>query len=389
MARAAQRITGGSKKSFGMFEKALALEAKGVDLIHLEFGRPCHDTPAEVIEATVRAMRDGHVHYSEMRGLTPLREALAAKLHDFNAMPATPDDILIVNGLTHGSFAAIMATIDPGDEVILLEPYYPQHIGKIEMAGGRVVLAALDAANDYRIDAAAIEAKVTPRTKAIVLINPANPTGRVYSREELEALAGVAIRHDLFVISDEVYEYITFGSARHISIASLPGMAERTISLFAFTKAYAMDGWRIGYAVASRPLVDAMLKVTMNDVTHVNSFIQYGALEAVRNGLPAVERMVADDRAKRDLVVQRLNQMPGIRCTAPEGTIYAFPDASETGLSSAALAEALLQEAHVVVEAGSFYGEAGEGRLRICFGSESTARIEEAMGRLSTWFNAR
>jgi aspartate aminotransferase len=368
MGHIAQRITGGSKKSFGMYEKAIALEAAGADLIHLEFGRPCHDTPPAIVEAAVQAARDGHVHYSDMRGLGALRAAFANKLRDFNEIDVGDDQVLVTNGLTHASFAAIMATVDPGDEVILLEPYYPQHVGKVELAGGTVVLAPLDAADDF-------------------LINPCNPTGRVYSRGELEELAEIAIRHDLLVISDEVYEYITFGNARHISIASLPGMADRTISLFAFTKAYAMDGWRIGCAVATQPLVDAMLKITMNDVTHVNSFIQYGALEAVTGGTDAVAAMVADDMAKRDLVVSRLNQMPGVTCAAPEGTIYAFPDISAIGRPSQQLAEDILAEAHVVVEAGGFYGTAGDHHLRICFGSVSMARLDEAMTRLSRFFN--
>ncbi len=386
MARLAQRITQGSKKSFGMFEKAAALAAQGADLIHLEVGRPSHDTPPAIVEATVTALREGHHHYSDMRGMPELRAAFADKLRAFNGIVATPDEVLVTNGLTHGAYAAIMATIDPGDEVIVLEPYYPQHNGKIELAGGTVVLAPLDAAAGFRIRGDLIEAKVTPATKAIILINPCNPTGRVFDREELQALADIAIRHDLVVISDEVYEYITFG-ARHLSIAALPGMAERTISLFAFTKAFAMDGWRLGCAVGPRAIVDAMMKIAMNDVTHVNTFIQYGALEAVRHGDAALAEMVAEDDRKRRLVVERLNQMPGVTCAAPEGTIYAFADVRGTGIASQDLADRILAEAHVVVEAGSFYGPAGEGHLRICFGSENDARLDEAMTRLSRFFN--
>ncbi|WP_404478188.1 pyridoxal phosphate-dependent aminotransferase [Novosphingobium sp. BL-52-GroH] len=384
MSLVARRIREGSKKSFGMFEKAMALAAGGADLIHLEVGRPSHDTPGHIVEATVEALRAGHHHYSDMRGLAELRSAFAAKLAAENAMDVTAEQVLVTNGLTHGSYAAIMATVDPGDEVILLEPYYPQHVGKIELAGGKVVMAPLDANADFAIRADLIEAAITPATKAIVLINPCNPTGRVFTRAELEALAELAIRHDLLVISDEVYEAITFG-AKHISIASLPGMAERTITLFAYTKAFAMDGWRLGCAIASPELVAAMMKITMNDVTHVNSFIQYGALEATLNGSASLAEMVAEDRAKRDLVVRALNQMPGVVCPEPEGTIYAFADVRAIGMPSQVLAERILEEAHVVVEAGSFYGPAGEGFLRVCFGSESRERIEEAMVRLGTF----
>ncbi len=385
MTKLATRITGTSKKSYGMYEQALRIDAD--DLIHLELGRPVHDTPAPIKDAAIQALRDGHVHYGDMMGERGLRSALSVKLRDFNAIDASPDEILITNGLTQGSFAAFMALVNPGDEVILLDPYYPQHFGKIELAGGRIVTVPLDAANDFSIRADWIEAAITEATRMIVIVNPANPTGRVYSRGELEALAEVSIRHDLLVVSDEVYEYITFG-AGHISIASLPGMKERTVSLFAFTKAYAMDGWRLGYAVAAPEIMAGLVKISTSAVTHVNSFIQFGALAAVTEGSAEMQAMVDDDRRKRDLVVGRLNQMPNVRCAEPQGTIYAFPDISATGLPAQDLAERLLREAHVVVEAGSFYGRVGKGHLRICFGSEPENRITEAMDRLARFFNA-
>lgn len=385
----ADRISQTSPKTFGMYEKALALEAQGADLIHLEFGKPVHDTPAHIKQATVDSLMAGNVHYSDVRGLTSFREVLAAKLRDFNHMDfATPDHVLVVNGLTQGSYLAFMAAIDPGDEVILLDPYYPQHVNKIELAGGKVVIAQLDHADDYRLRADLIEEKVTAKTKMIVLVNPSNPTGRVFTRAELEGVAELAIRKDLMIVTDEVYEYITFGK-EHVSIASLPGMAERTISLFAFTKAYAMDGWRLGYVVADPKMIPAMLKVAMNAVTHVNTFIQDGGIAAVLGDHAHVQAMVDDDRRKRDLVVRRLNQMPGVTCAEPEGTIYAFPDISGTGLRSSEAAQLLLEKAHVVVEDGSFYGACGEGHLRICFGSETSERIELALDRMSALFNDR
>jgi|TARA_R100000501_G_scaffold14680_4_gene26687 aspartate aminotransferase len=389
MSKLARRITEASPKSFGMYEKAMASATPAAELIHLEVGRPCHDTPDNIVEAAVDALRRGEVHYSDMRGLLPLREALAVKLASENGMDVGVDQILVTNGLTHAAFAAIMATIDPGDEVIHLEPFYPQHVGKVELAGGRMVAAPLDAEDNFRINPDLIEAKITPKTKAIVLINPCNPTGRVYDAKELQALAELAIRHDLLIFSDEVYEKVVYDDAKHISIASLPGMAERTISFFAFTKAYAMDGWRLGYAVASPALVKAMLNVTTNDVTHVSTFSQHGALEAVRNGETAVRQMNKEDRERRDNMVQALNQMPGVRCALPEGTIYAFPDVRALGKPSQQIAEEILAETGVVVEAGSFYGAAGEGHLRLCFGAESDDRLAEALNRLSQYFNQR
>jgi len=383
----AKRLTGGSKKSFGMYEEAVKLDRDGIDLIHLEFGRPHADTPAHIKEATKAALDAGIVHYGDFRGTLSFRQALVEKLSNFNKLDYGVDEVLVTNGLTHASFAAFMAAVDPGDEVILLEPYYPQHIGKTELAGGTVVTAQLDAANNFAISKEAIAEKITPKTRMIVLINPANPTGRVYSREELQHVADLAIEHDLLVLSDEVYEYITYGKAEHISIASLPGMRERTITCFAFTKAYSMDGWRIGYLTADAKLMPAILRIAMTDVTHVNVFIQEGARAAVTGPQEPMQAMVEADRRKRDVVVRALNQMPGVTCREPEGTIYAFPDISGTGRSSTELAMAILQEAHVVTEAGAFYGPLGDKHLRVCFGSESEERIVEAMERLSGFFN--
>lgn len=384
----AQRLASGSKKSFGMYDEAAKLDAAGVDLIHLEFGRPHADTPDHIKQATKAALDAGIVHYGDFRGTLSFRQALVRKLSEFNKLDYDVDEVLVTNGLTHASFAAFMAAIDPGDEVILLDPYYPQHIGKTELAGGKVVIAHLDKANGFAITREAIAVKITDRTRMIVLVNPANPTGRVYTRQELQHIADLAIEHDLLVLSDEVYEYITYDQAEHISIASLPGMRERTITCFAFTKAYSMDGWRVGYVTADARLMPAILRIAMTDVTHVNVFVQEGARAAVEGPQEAMLAMVEADRRKRDIVVQALNQMPGVTCAEPEATIYAFPDISGTGRSSQDIAMAILNEAHVVVESGSFYGPGGEGHLRVCFGSESEARVTEAMERLSRFFNA-
>jgi len=384
MARIAARITSSAPKNYGMYAKAAGLPNQG-ELIHLELGQPAHDTPEHIKAATIAAIKAGQVHYSDLPGIAPLREALAHKLRTFNGIAASAADVLVTNGLTHGSFAAFFAILDPGDEVILLDPHYPQHAGKIELAGGRVVSVPLDVEQGFSIRAEWIEAKVTGRTKAIVLVNPSNPTGRVHRRDELEALADVAIRHDLIVIADEVYEYNVY-EGRHVSIASLPGMAKRTISLYAFRKSYAMDGWRLGYVTAAPDILGAMLKVTANDVTHVNTFAQHGALAAITGDPGVLRHMVEDEKAKRDFLVAALNRMAGVVCPLPEGSIYAFADIRGTGLDSQTLADRLLAEARVVVESGAFYGAQGEGFLRICFGSQSLPVIQEAVGRLEVFF---
>jgi aspartate aminotransferase len=383
----ADRIAKTSTKSFGMYEKALHYTAAR-DLIHLELGRPIHDTPQHIKDATIVALQEGKVHYSDIHGEPAFRAALSTKLASINGIVAAPDDILVCNGLTHASYLAFMAALDPGDEVILLDPYYPQHLNKIELAGGVPVGAPLHRARNFGISAELIERRVTKRTKMIVLVNPSNPTGRVYTRTELEELASVAVKHDLLVVSDEVYDQVVYDGHRHISIATLPGMAERTISLFAFTKAYAMDGWRLGYLTAPSHMIPAMLKISMNDATHVNTFIQYGGLAAVTAPPDAVNEMTRDDQDKRDVVVRALNAMPGVTCTLPEGTIYAFANIEATGRDSTWIATALLEKAEVVAEDGAFYGPSGQGHLRICFGSQSRVRLEEALDRMATFFSA-
>ena len=248
------------------------------------------------------------------------------------------------------------------------------------------MLAPLDAENGYRIDGDAIEARITDKTRMIAIVNPANPTGRVFTREELQTVADLAIKHDLLVSSDEVYEQITYDNNRHISIASLPGMWERTFSMFAFTKAFAMDGWRMGYVVCPEKFMPALMMITVSDVAHVNVFIQHGALAAITGPQECLAEMVAEDDRRRQLVCRRMNEMKGVVCPLPQGTIYAFPDVSGCGKPSRQIAEELLADAHVVTEDGAFYGPAGEGHLRICFGSEPYEVIEEAMDRMQAYF---
>lgn len=382
----ANRILQSSPKSFGMYEQAMRLMQAGKDVIHLEVGRPSFDTPAHIKEATKKALDDGVVHYGDFAGDPLLRQAISDKLGAFNKLDVLPDEVLVTNGLTHAAYAVFMAAIDEGDEVILLEPYYPQHVNKIELAGGKIVLAPLDADNGYRIDGEAIEARINDKTRMICIVNPANPTGRVYSREELQVIADLAIKHDLLVASDEVYEQITYDGHQHISIASLPGMWERTFSMFAYTKAFAMDGWRLGYLACKKEFMAALLKITVNDVAHVNVFIQHGARAALTGPQDCLEEMVGEDDRRRRMVCQRLNEIDGIVCPLPEGTIYAFPDVSAFGKPSQQIAEEILAETFVVTEAGTFYGPAGEGHLRICFGAEPYEVIEKAMDRLQDYF---
>jgi len=381
----AERMHSQKNKSFGMYEQAARLERDGADIIHLEVGRPSSDTPLHIKEAAKTALDRGIVHYGDLQGTRALREALARRYRERNGLAVQAEEILITNGVTQSAFAALMTLVDPGDEVIVLEPYYPQHNPKVELLGGKVVSVPLDKSRDFRLDPDAVSRAVTSRTKMIILINPANPVGVAFTRDELSALSEICIAHDLYLLSDEVYEFNVYDDTEHVSISTLPGMRDRTITMGAFTKAYAMDGWRIGYSAGPRELIAAMNKITLNDTTHPCVFAQEGALVAVTASQDCLEQMVAADRRRRDLVVARLNAMPRVRCHTPQGTIYALPDFSALGRSSQEMAEALLHESHVAVEAGHFYGASGEGHLRICFGSEPFERLEEAMDRIERY----
>jgi len=384
----AKRISQSSPKSFGMYEEAAKLMAQGQDVIHLEVGRPSFDTPQHIKDAAKKSLDDGNVHYGEFPGDLRLREAICNKLESYNKLTPGPDEVLVTNGLTHAAYAVFTAAVDEGDEVILLEPYYPQHINKIELAGGKVITAPLDKANGYTIDGEAIESRITDKTLMIAMVNPANPTGRVFSREELQIVADIAIKHDLMVLSDEVYDQIVYDDNQHISIGSLPGMWERTFSCYAFTKAYAMDGWRLGYVACHEKFMPALMMITVNDVAHVNVFIQEGARAALAGPQDCRIEMLAEDDRRRQLVSRRMNEIDGINCPLPQGTIYSFPDISAFGKPSEQVAEEILAGTNVVTEAGSFYGPGGEGHLRICFGAESYERIEEAMNRLQEYFES-
>lgn len=381
----ANRMLSQKKKSFGMYESAAKLSQGGIDVIHLEVGRPSVDTPLHIKEAAKTALDNGIVHYGNLQGNVALREALAQRYRDRNGLDVEADEILVTNGLTQSSFAALMATVNAGDEVIVLEPFYPQHNSKVELLGARVVSVPMDKRTNFRLDPDALESAITKSTRMIVLINPSNPVGTVYTMDELNALSEICMKYDLYLLADEVYEFNIYDDRQHISVASIDGMWERTITMSAFTKAYSMDGWRIGYSVAPRPIIEAMNKITLNDTNHPCVFAQEGALAAVTGPQYCLTEMVEADRRRRDLVVNRLNSIPAVSCPVPEATIYAFPDFGELGMSSNELSQNLLRDAHVAVESGTFYGACAEGNLRICFGSEPYERIEEAMNRIAEY----
>src|SRR6476620_646897 len=380
--RVAQRMSMiGTETAFEVSARARALEAKGHDSVHLQIGEPDFDTPANVREAAKRALDDGATHYAPYPGIPPLREAIAEDAQARKGFPVTPDRVFVTVGGKGVMLYAILGLIDPGDEVLVPDPGYPIYESLTRFVGGTPVPVPIRMEHDFRIDLDELASLVTPRTRMLVINSPANPSGGVLTRTDLEAIAELAIAHDLWVLADEIYGRILYDGAEHVSIASLPGMAERTIVLDGFSKTFAMTGWRMGYAIVPEALVRTYSQLIINTISGVATFAQVGAVEALVGQQDDVDAMVVEFRARRDLIVDGLNAIPGIECRRPSGAFYVFPSIAGTGLSGAELAERLLQDAGVCVLAGSAFGRYGDDHIRISY-ANSQENLTEALGRI-------
>jgi aspartate aminotransferase len=363
--------------------KAAQMKRQGVDVIDLGAGEPDFDTPQHMIDAADIAMRSGITHYVAGAGMKTLLEAIAVKFQVENGLSQdAAGEIVVTPGGKQALFETIMATIDPGDEVITLEPSWVSYEACILLAGGVPVGIPLDVRQNFAVTKEAVAARVTPHSKMIIVNSPNNPTGRVLTREEIESICEVALENDLLVISDEIYEKLVYDDRKHFSVASLPGMKERTITLNAFSKTYAMTGWRLGYLAGPREIVKQILKVHSHSATCATSFVQSAGVAALKGDPAPVEAMIAEFGRRRDEIARQLNSAPGFHCPLPEGTFYAFPDVRETGMSSIELSEYLLSEAKVAVIPGAAFGPTGEGHLRISF-ANSVEKLQEAGQRIS------
>jgi aspartate aminotransferase len=370
----------GTETAFEAAARARALEATGVNVIHLEIGEPDFDTPANVRAAAKQALDDGWTHYGPPMGLPVLREAIAADASRRKGFPVSPANVLVTPGAKPIMYYALLALAQAGDEVIYPDPGFPIYESMTRFVGATPVPLPIRMDNDFRVDVDELERLVTPRTRLLILNSPANPTGGVFSRADVERIAEIALGHDLTVLADEIYGRIVY-DGEHVSIASLPGMAERTIVLDGFSKTYAMTGWRLGYAILPEPLVAPFGRLVINSVSCTSSHSQIAAVEALTGPQDAIEAMVVEFRARRDLIVAGLNAIPGFSCRPPAGAFYVFPDISGTGLSGAQLADRLLAEAGVSVLAGTAFGSQGVHNVRISY-ANSQARISEALGRI-------
>lgn len=346
-------------------------------VISLGVGEPDFVTPWHIREAGIYSLEQGYTSYTSNYGILELREEIARYLKSRYGLDYDPQkEILITVGVSEGLDLAMRAILDPGDEVIGHEPSYVSYTPCTTLAGGKFVPVSTYVENEFKVNADDIEKRVTPRTKALLLGYPSNPTGGVMDRAGLKKVAEVAQRHDLIVVSDEVYERLVYG-VKHTCFASLPGMQQRTIHLGGFSKAYAMTGWRIGYAAAREEIIEAMMKIHQYTMLCAPIMGQMAALEALREGEEQVEEMVAEYDQRRRVMVEGFNNI-GLACFEPRGAFYAFPSIKSTGLSSEDFAERLLIEEHVAVVPGNAFGKCGEGYIRCCYAT-SMAEIEEAL----------
>jgi aspartate/methionine/tyrosine aminotransferase len=374
----------GTETAFEVLAKARALEAQGRDVVHLEIGEPDFDTPPSIVAAGIAALERGETHYTPSAGVVELREAIAMYLHERRGVRADPAQVIVTPGAKPIMFYALLALLEEGDEAIYPDPGFPIYSSMIDFAGARGVPLPLREENGFQPDLDELRKLAGPRTKVLILNSPNNPTGGVLSREAIREIARIAIERDLWVLTDEIYGELVY-DGEHRSIALEDGMAERTILLDGFSKTFAMTGWRLGYGVFPRSLVDPVTKLVTNSVSCTATFVQRAGTAALVSRPPEVDRMIAEFRLRRDAVVKGLSAVPGITCRAPQGAFYVFPNVRALGLStSSEVADRLLNEAGVATLAGTCFGAAGEGYLRLSY-ANSLANLTKAVQRIADW----
>jgi aspartate/methionine/tyrosine aminotransferase len=356
----------GTESAFAVLGQARALEAEGRRIVHLEIGEPDFPTPQHIVDAAMEGLRAGHTHYVPAAGTLELREAVSAFLAKTGRIDAPADRVVITPGAKPIMFYTILALCDEGDEVIYPDPGFPMYESITAFTGAVPVAVPLREENSFRVDPAEIESLVTPRTKLLILNSPHNPCGSALTREDCEAIADIAVRHDLTVLTDEVYWAIRY-EGEHSSVLDVDGMADRTVLLDGWSKTFAMTGWRLGLGVLPPALVEPVTKLIINSVSCTSAFSQDAARAALEGPWEPIEQMVAEFRIRRDAIVAGLNKIPGVSCRTPAGAFYAFPNVKELGMPSGELQARLLDEAGVACLAGTSFGRWGEGYLRLSY----------------------
>lgn len=362
-------------------EKALAMERAGEKVLHFEIGRPDFDTPEYIKKAAEDSIQAGNVFYTSNYGTMELRQEIANKLRRENGIDYKPTEVLVTCGLSEAVFAVLAAILEEGDEILVPDPVWLNYVNVPLFLKAVPVTYSLKEENDYQMDLGEIQSKITARTRAVVIVTPNNPTGGVLSEEMLKGLSELVIANDLMVIADEVYERLIYGEAKHISIASLPGMKERTFTMNGMSKAYSMTGWRLGYVAAPEDYIPVLNKFHQHNTTCAPSFVQAASVVALRDEKNEVRDMVKEYKRRRDYAVKAINEIPGISCLCPDGAFYIFINCKSLGMKSADLSSYLLEKAKIALVPGDVFGSGGEGYLRLSF-ANSYENIVEGCRRL-------
>lgn len=379
----------GEENAFAVLARATALAAEGRDIINLGIGQPDFPTPPHIVEAAVKALRDGHHGYTPATGILPLREGVAADIHRRLGVSVSPDEVLIVPGGKVTMFMAILMFGEPGAEILYPDPGFPIYRSMIEFTGATPVPVPIREENGFAFSAEETLSLITPRTRLLILNSPANPTGGVTPKAEIDRLvAGLAAHPDVAVMSDEIYGQMTYDGESHVSLLAYPEIRDRLILLDGWSKTYAMTGWRMGFSVWPKPLYEAARKLAVNSYSCVNAAAQWAGLAALTGPQDCVSEMVAEFDRRRKVVVEGLNKLPEVSCETPKGAFYAFPNVSRTGWKAKALASALLEEAGVAVIGGPDFGVHGEGFIRLSY-ANSTENILKALEHMGDFLASR
>lgn len=374
----------GTESAFEVFARAKNLEAQGRSIIHLEIGQPDFPTPLHICEAAFRAMKDGYTGYGPAAGLLEFRKVVADYLTQTRGVEIYPDEVAVTPGAKPIIFFSLLALVNEGDEVIYPNPGFPVYESVINFVGAKAVPLLLREEVDFRFRIDDLERLISDRTRLLILNSPHNPTGG-YLEEELEAIAHLANKHDFYILSDEIYSRILY-EGKHQSIMQFPGMKERTILVDGHSKTYSMTGWRLGYGIAPKPLIEKIVQLMINSNSCTCSFTQIAGISALTGPQDFVAQMVAEFKQRRDVLVEGLNAIDGISCLKPEGAFYVFPNVKQLPLSCEALADYLLEEAGVALLAGTAFGNGGDGYLRISY-ANSLENIREALERIQMTVN--
>ena len=379
----------GEENAFAVLARANALAAQGRDIISLGIGQPDFRTPEFIVEAAIKALRDGHHGYTAANGITPLREAVAADLHKRFNVEVSPDSVMIMPGGKPTMFMSILMFGEPGVDILYPDPGFPIYRSMIEYTGARPVPVPIREENGFAFSAEETLKLITPQTRLLIINSPANPTGGVTPKSEVDKLvAGLEKWPDVCVMSDEIYDHMTYDGEKHVCLLSYPSIRDRLILLNGWSKTYAMTGWRLGYAVWPGKLYDHARKLAVNLYSCINASAQYAGLAALTGPQDEVHKMIAEFDKRRKVVVDGLNKLPGVSCVVPKGAFYAFPNVKRTGWKAKDLATALLNDTGVVTIGGPDFGILGEGYLRLSY-ANSTENILKALGRMGEFLASR